>query len=148
MFEDTLRLTLSVYGLKERLREGSVPRSFLDDIRPPDETEIYRAFAFGRVGLRPYFMLCVIKCDDALHGALPSVVLRSGSTSDPLRGFPLEFSSREILTERTHLEVCFCNLRDHRLSEYGGVNEIVGKFGGPEALRTADDKLESLIYTG
>ena len=33
------------------------------------------------------------------------------------------------------------------ISEYGNVNEIVDKFGGPEALRTAVDKLQSLIYT-
>ena len=107
---------MSVHSLKELLREESAPRSFAEDVRPAEETEIYQAFSFGRVGLRPQLMLCFIKCD-GLHLALPYADLRSISTSDPSKGFQLEFSGREILIEGTNLDVCFRYLRDHRLSE-------------------------------
>jgi type I restriction enzyme, R subunit len=32
------------------------------------------------------------------------------------------------------------------ISHHGNVNEIVGKFGGPDQLRTAVSQLQSLLY--
>ena len=33
------------------------------------------------------------------------------------------------------------------ISEHGNVLEIAGKFGGPEELRTAVERLQTLLYT-
>ena len=103
-------------SLKERLREESAPRQFASDLRPTEEVEIYQGFSYGRVGTRPQLMLCFIKCDGH-HLAMPYSDLRSISTSDPNKGFVLEFDNKEILIEGTSLFTCFRYLRDQRLSE-------------------------------
>ena len=103
-------------SLKDRLREETAARKFAADVRPTEEVEIYQGFSYGRVGTRPQLMLCFIKCDGH-HLAMPYCDLRSISTSDPNKGFVLEFDNKEILIEGTSLFTCFRYLRDQRLSE-------------------------------
>ena len=84
-----------------------------DPLKKPNNI---KAFSYGRIGTRPQLMLCFIKCDGH-HLAMPYSDLRSISTSDPNKGFILEFDNKEILIEGTNLTPCFRYLRDQRLSE-------------------------------
>lgn len=103
-------------SLKDMLREEGASKRFSEEVRPSEESETYQAFSFGRVGIRPQLMLCVVKCDGH-HLVLPYIDLHAISTSNPDKGFLLEFSRREILIEGTSLLICFRYLRDHRLAE-------------------------------
>ena len=112
---------MSGNSLKDMLREEGAAKRFTDELRPGDDTEIVQGFSFGRVGQRPQLMLCLIKCDGH-HLVLPYADLRCITTSDPDKGFLLEFVGREILIEGSSLMMCFRYLRDQRLAELVEIN--------------------------
>ncbi len=107
---------MSGNSLKDMLRDEGSTKRFADDLQPNAETDDYQAFSYGRVGLRPQLMLCLVKCDGH-HLVLPYADLRSISGSDPDKGFLLEFAGREALIEGTNLLICFRYLRTQRLAE-------------------------------
>lgn len=103
-------------SLREMLRDEPQTRRFTEEIRPAEETEIFQSFSFGRTGLRPQLMLSFVK-SDGHYLVLPYADLRAITSSNPAKGYQLDYSGREIVVEGTNLEVCFRYLRDHRLSE-------------------------------
>lgn len=103
-------------SLREMLRDESQTRRFAEEVRAAEETEIYQSFSFGRTGTRPQLMLSYVK-SDGHHLVLPYADLRAIISSNPLKGWQVDYSGREIIVEGTNLEVCFRYLRDHRLSE-------------------------------
>jgi hypothetical protein len=112
---------MSSHSLRELLRQDGSGKPMAGDFRPAEETEIYQAFSFGRVGIRPQLMLCLVKCDGH-HLVLPYADLRAIITSEPDKGFLLDFGGRELLIEGTSLLICFRYLRDHRLAELSEID--------------------------
>ncbi len=107
---------MNVSSLKDQLRSEGTTKRFADELQPNDDTDAYQAFSYGRVGLRSQLMICFVKCDGH-HLVLPYADLRSITSSDPDKGFLLEFVGREITVEGTNLLICFRHLRNQRLAE-------------------------------
>ena len=81
----------------------------------PDSSE-YEAFSFGRVGRRAQPMIEFQKAD-GYRLVLAYVDLRSISTTDPNRGFSLEFADRTINVSGNELGRCYEYLRQNRVSQ-------------------------------
>ncbi len=105
---------MSETSLRSILNTPPAKKDYGAVIRSEEEPE-YRAFAFGRVSIRPQLMIEFSKAD-GFHLILPYMDIKSISTPDPSKGFILEFSGRKITIEGNNLTNCFRYMRENRVA--------------------------------
>lgn len=80
-----------------------------------DDEQDYRAFSFGRVGLRPQIRIELRK-SDGYHLMLAYVDLKTVETMNPENGFVLSFPSFKITIEGQNLTDCYNYLATDRVA--------------------------------
>jgi hypothetical protein len=106
MSDNTLKELLKTHAPRTR-DSGAVVRV--------EEDVDYKAFAFGRVSLRPQLMIEFCKAD-GYHLVLPYADLRLISSPDPDQEFALEFTGRKVAISGLNLSSCFRYLRENRVA--------------------------------
>jgi hypothetical protein len=89
----------------------------LERTRPPaKDNDEYRAFSFGRIGIRPQLTLLFTKASGEVEG-FPYADFRGIWTRDRNAGFTMTFGNRIITVEGQNLKQLFEYICNHRAAE-------------------------------